>query len=70
MAWGIELDPDTDFSNYEEYQSKWLDSRPRCCNCGEPIQDEDMYIIYGEKYCPRCIERMRVIVDSYLEERA
>lgn len=70
MAYGIELDPDTDFSNYEEEQWEWLESLPQCYNCHEHIQDEDMYIIDGNIYCPRCIEEMRVSVDSYMEGRA
>jgi formylmethanofuran dehydrogenase subunit E len=70
MAYGIELDPDTDLANYEEEKQEWLDRLPRCCDCGEPIQDEDMYIIGEDIYCPRCIERMRTSVDSYMEGRA
>lgn len=70
MAYGIELDPDTDLANYEEEKEEWLYRLPRCCDCGEPIQDEDMYIIENDIYCPRCIERMRVSVDSYMEGRA
>lgn len=70
MAYGIELDPDTDLANYEDQKEEWIDRLPRCCDCGEPIQDEDMYIIGNDIYCPRCIERMRVSVDSYMEGRA
>lgn len=30
--------------------------RPKCCECGKPIQSERLYRIHGDIYCPDCIE--------------
>lgn len=31
-----------------------LQRRPVCSHCGEPIQDERLWDINGELYCPKC----------------
>lgn len=61
--------------SWDEYcyrQEKMLNSLPRCCWCGEPIQDEYMYD-FGDGYvCENCKEEhlkdIRKNVDDYLEE--
>lgn len=37
-------------------EDRWLDSRPKCDICGDPIQDEFYYDIDGDKYCEKCKE--------------
>lgn len=64
MTWLYSDDPEKDFLNYDSEQTRWLNSRPVCCRCGDPIQDEDAYEIEGNLYCVECIEDMRVSIDD------
>lgn len=42
---------------YQENQYKrWLETRPICEKCGEPIEDEFGYQINGEWYHEDCID--------------
>lgn len=34
---------------------RWLESRPVCDVCGQPIQESKMYEIENEDICPDCI---------------
>lgn len=36
---------------------RWLESRPVCDACGNPIQERKMYEIDNETVCPNCIMR-------------
>lgn len=36
-------------------KAKWLESRPICCVCKEPIQEEKM-IYYNDQHCHALIE--------------
>lgn len=47
-------DPIADFERYDREQQKWLDSRPRCYVCEEPIQDEYAYRDGEVWYCEDC----------------
>ena len=49
-------DPLRDFDRYEREQAEWLESRPVCADCGNPVQDEHYYLIEGEVICPDCLE--------------
>lgn len=46
--------------NYDQFlakerrEQKWLDSLPRCDRCQKPIQDENVWKIYGEIYHEEC----------------
>lgn len=54
-----------DFYDQEERRVDALLAKlPTCCICEEPIQDEYGYRIYGDLWCPRCIEDAR----EYIEE--
>lgn len=33
-----------------------LGRRPKCCECGEAIQEDIMYIVDGECYCLDCLK--------------
>lgn len=49
-------DPIRDFDAWEADQEAWLDTRPVCADCDEPIQDDHCYEFNGEYICPRCME--------------
>lgn len=49
-------DPHADFRAHTENQEYWLQTLPKCRRCGEPIQDDHYYNIYGVKYCPDCMD--------------
>lgn len=55
---------DIAFAEYENRTNKWLESRPECGLCQEPIQDEYAYEIPKiGKVCERCIKDCIVYVD-------
>lgn len=37
-------------------QQRRLDRMPRCCHCGEKIQDDDLFDIFGGLYHIECAE--------------
>lgn len=47
--------PLADFEAHDAECSRWLDSRPVCSNCGEPIQDAFCYEINDEVICEDCL---------------
>jgi formylmethanofuran dehydrogenase subunit E len=56
-------DPHADFDRHERRKTEWLDSRPKCSDCNEPIQDEHAYYIHGEWICEECVEECRKAVN-------
>ena len=48
--------PIADFGRYDREQAEQLEQLPVCDHCGEPIQDEHYYHIYGENICTGCME--------------
>lgn len=61
-------DPVRDFEQHDREQAKWLAKLPKCGICGEPIQDEHMYLINDEFVCPDCLDRdFRKDTDDYVE---
>ena len=46
--------PHIDFLRREADQERWLENRPRCDVCGEPIQDEYKYPVNGQIMCQDC----------------
>lgn len=45
------------WERHEREAERWLESRPVCCNCGEPIQEEPRYHpVTGEEMCRECLE--------------
>ena len=54
-------DPVRDAERYYEEQDEWLSHRPVCSICGEHIQDDHYYSIFGDIICPSCIS-------SYIED--
>lgn len=48
---------------FERQNEKWLESRPICSVCGEPIQDESAVLIRDEWICDECLEGFRRFID-------
>lgn len=49
-------DPVADFDRYDREGQQWLDSRPKCYYCGDPIRTDACYAVNGHKYCLDCSE--------------
>ena len=61
-------DPLIDFERHDREQAKQLERLPVCERCGEPIQDDHLYLINDEFVCPECLERdFRKDTDDYVE---
>lgn len=61
-------DPVSDFHAHDRQQTKRLAQLPVCSICGEPIQDEHLYLINDEFVCPACLDRdFKKDVDDYVE---
>lgn len=60
-------DPLDDFNRLDREQAKWLEGRPKCKQCGKPIQDEEAYHINGEFICENCMDENKVCVDDYCD---
>lgn len=53
---------------HEQEQERQLEKLPVCEVCGNPIQDEHLYLINDEFVCPACLERdFRKETDDYVE---
>ena len=48
-------DPHKDFDRWDRQREEWLESRPVCDGCFNPIQDDHYYDINGEKMCEDCL---------------
>lgn len=65
-------EPIDDFYRWELYQEERLNRRPICAICGEPIQEETMYMFNVPGYslsapitiCPQCMDDAL----TYIEE--
>lgn len=44
-----------DFVRHDRERQRWLDSRPLCRACGEPIQEDTCLGLHGHKYHWDCI---------------
>ena len=44
------------FYEHESDQQRMLDRCPICCECDEPIQDEECFEIDGELICCDCLK--------------
>ena len=56
------------FKAHDDEQAKWLKSRPKCCRCDEPIQDDFCYDLGDGLYCPDCLNEYRRSTDNYVKE--
>lgn len=53
-------DPVADFHRHDAECEAQLDKLPVCCQCGEPIQQDDAVYINDEYICDRCLDDLRV----------
>ena len=61
-------DPLRDADRYDKICQDWLDSRPKCSACGEPIQEDYAIRVRGNFYCRECEgEAYPLIRPEYLE---
>lgn len=53
---------------HDREQTKRLERLPVCERCGEPIQDEHLYLINDEFVCLDCLDRdFKKRTDDYVE---
>ena len=45
-----------DFDRYDRKQQEALDELPVCCECDQPIQDDECFEFDGELICPQCLK--------------
>lgn len=55
MSWTD--DPVRDANEYFNAQEEKLERLPKCCECGEPIQQEEAVEIDGNWYCEDCEDK-------------
>ena len=56
------------WEDHELEQERSLENRPKCCHCGNPIQDDYLYKIHGGIYCEDCVSFLfREAVENYGE---
>ena len=61
-------DPIADYERHEAEQERRLAELPVCEICGEPIQDEHLFLINDEFVCTACLIRdFRKDTDDYVE---
>lgn len=41
---------------------------PKCCECGETVQDEECYYIFGKVICEHCMEEFKVLTEDLVKE--
>lgn len=66
MSWTD--DPVRDAERHEAEQERQLQLLPRCCECGEHIQTDELYVFEGDLICPGCLnDNHRKWTDEYIE---
>lgn len=61
-------DPLADFDRHDTEESARLKRLPVCSECGNPIQDEYMYLIDGEPICEECLNKnYRKYTEDYIK---
>jgi hypothetical protein len=64
-------DPLADYDRHQDEIDEWMNSLPKCAYCGEPIQDEQCYLINEELIHIDCAHEYlhddcRVNIDDYM----
>ena len=60
-------DPVADAERYYAEKEAELNRLPVCDCCGDPIQDEYLYLIDNHKYCKACLdEHFRKDAEDYI----
>lgn len=57
-------EPSYDADVYYGKMDEMLNKLPKCSDCGEPIQDDEAYLIDGELICERCMDNYKVLVEE------
>jgi hypothetical protein len=60
-------DPHKDFDRHDAERQKWLRSMPKCCECGEHIQDY-VYVVGELMICDECMENHRHDAEDFRNE--
>ena len=56
------------YDRHEAEQERQLSRLPRCCECGDHIQADKLYNIFGDLYCESCmIKEFERDTDNYIE---
>lgn len=51
---------------HDAIQQEKLSKRPLCGDCGEHVQEDHYYLIFGETVCPDCLkENYRKDIEDY-----
>lgn len=50
-------DPYRDFQIHEAEQEEKLNKLPKCIDCGQAIQDDWLFDIFGDLYCEKCLNK-------------
>ena len=54
---------------HDEEQQKWLNKRPLCSECQEPIQEDYCYEIGSKLLCKDCMrDSYQVDTDTFIED--
>lgn len=46
--------PEIDFLRKDKQETTWIKSRPVCIHCGNPIQEDRLWAVYGQLYHEKC----------------
>ena len=56
------------FEQEDAYQARYLASLPVCSVCGQPIDSDYYFNVYGELFCEECMEKVfRHYTEDYME---
>lgn len=56
------------FTAHDHMKARYLNALPVCEACGEPIDADHYYNVYGEYYCDDCMEKVfRHDIEDFLE---
>lgn len=63
-------DPIVDAMRRDMEQENYLEQLPTCAACGNPIEDDTLWLINGECYCEDCAREMyEVYTDDYMQSQ-
>ena len=67
MAFYYSDDPVWDAERHAADQDRETERLPKCSDCGDPIQDEHLFLINDETICTRClIHNYRKETEDYI----
>jgi formylmethanofuran dehydrogenase subunit E len=59
--------PIADFEKHDAEQQKALEQLPKCCECGDPIQEDWCFEYNGEPICEDCLyDNHRKSIESFM----